>query len=73
MTIRLSCPAGHSVDTVLDLTKLGGLTAPLFLAKYGDEIAALLDGTSKLYVLAPPTRRCPIPGCEKSVKAKVVG
>lgn len=72
MTIRLSCPQGHSQDAVLALHKIGSNLAVGFLLKYAEEIAGLIDGTSKLYTIAPTPRRCQIEGCGQAVKAEVI-
>lgn len=69
MTIRLTCPENHSQDVVLDPSRIGSSLAAGFIAKYGDEIAALIDGTSKMYTVPPPQRRCQ---CGKPFKAQVV-
>jgi len=72
VTIRLSCPNGHAQDLVIDPAKTGSTMVAGFLNRMSDEVAALLDGTSRLYVVPPTPRRCQIEGCGQAVKATVV-
>jgi len=72
MTIRFSCPNGHSQEAVFDESRIGSTIAASFLKKYADQLAGLLDGTSDLYVVKPTPRRCQIEGCGQVVKATVV-
>lgn len=72
MTIRMSCPDGHAQDLLIDPSRAGNVMVAGFLGRMSDEVAALLDGTSKLYALKPSPPRCYVPGCGKPVKATVV-
>jgi len=72
MTIRLSCSNGHSQDVVIDPAKTGSVMIAGFLNRMRGEVAALLDGTSSLYVVPPTSRICQVEGCGKPIKAQVV-
>lgn len=74
MTIRLQCPEGHSQDVIIDPDRTGNTLVARFLNTYKEEIAGLLDGTSKLYVI-PPTPmvgRCCFAKCMRQLKATVM-
>lgn len=70
MKIRLQCQENHTEDMVIDPMLIGSGMVAGFLNRYQDEIAALIDGSSKLYVVKPSGRRCPV--CARPQKASAV-